>query len=86
MTDRERVLKLMYMAFLDIRTSSHSQDNRTCFVLSDVFHTIPLQMNQADKGKMRYSDIIVWIQKKCEERKCTLWLENAQNHIARLPE
>jgi hypothetical protein len=81
MTEKEYILKLMYRAFLDIRVASSSQDSHTCFVLADIFHNVPLQMNQADKGMESYANIVVWIQKKCEERKCKLWLDNATSDI-----
>lgn len=84
MTDKEFILELMYRAFLDIRIASHSQDSYTCFVLSDVFHNIPLQINQADKGKMSYTDILTYIQKKCEEKNRKSWLDNATSDIAKL--
>lgn len=85
MTEKEYILKLVYMALLDIRVASHAQDSHTCFILSDLFHTIPLQMNRAEKGEISYADIVTWIQKKCEERKCLSWLETATANITHLP-
>ena len=85
MSEKEYILKLMYIAFLEIRMASHAKDSSTCFILSDVFHNVPLQMIQADQGKKDYADIVVWIRQKCEERNCTSWLENAINNIAGLP-
>ncbi len=85
MTDKEYILKLLYAAFLDIRVVSYSGDSRTCFALADIFHNVPLQLNLADKGKMSYADIVTWIQKKCEERNCKSWLDNATANIANLP-
>jgi len=85
MTEKEYLLKLMYMAFLDIRVASHAQESHTCFVLADLFHTIPLQMNRAEKGEMSYADIVSWMRKTCDERKCLSWLENATAHLAKLP-
>lgn len=82
MTDKEYILKLIHMALLDIRVASHLRDSHTCFVLSDIFHNIPLQINRADKGEMSYADIVIWIQKKCEERKCLSWLNSANTNIA----
>ena len=73
----------MYLAFLDIRVASDSQDSHTCFVLSDVFHNVPLAINQADKGKLSYADIVTKIQQKCEQRNCKSWLDNATIHIER---
>ncbi len=83
MTEKEYIFELMYRAFLDIRIASYSQDSHTCFVLSDIFHNVPAGMNQADKGKIRYADIIVGIREKCEARNCTSWLDNATTDIAR---
>lgn len=85
MTDKEYILKLLYAALLDIRVASYSKDSRTCFVLADIFHNIPLQVNQADRGEKSYADIVTWIQKKCEERNCKSWLDNATANIAKLP-
>ena len=81
MTDREYILQLMYRAFLDIRVAAYSRDSHTCFVLSDIFHNIPLQIAQADKGKITYTDIVAWVQKKCEEKQYKAWLDNATSDI-----
>ena len=75
----------MYTAFLDIRVASYSNDSHTCFVISDVFHNVPLQLNRADKGEESYAEIVTWIQNTCEERNCKAWLENALNNISKLP-
>lgn len=83
MTEKEYLFELMYRAFLDIRIASYSQDSHTCFVLSDVFHNVPSQMNLADQGKMSYADIVTSIQQKCEARKCSFWLDNAAADIAK---
>ena len=85
MTEKEYIFKLMYRAFLDIRVASYSQDNHTCFVLSDAFHNVPLQMNKADKGETSYAGIVTWIQQKCEARNCTSWLDTATADIAKSP-
>lgn len=85
MNDREHLLKLMHVAFLDIRMASYSQDLNTCFVLADIFHNIPLQIVNADKSGIGYTDIINYIHKRCEEKKCIAWLDNAHINIAKLP-
>lgn len=85
MLDKEYILKILYIAFLDIRIASYSKDSHTCFVLSDIFHNIPLHMNRADKGEISYTDIVTMIRERCEERNCLPWLENAQANIANLP-
>ena len=84
MTDREYILKLMYVAFLDIRDASHSQDTDTCFVLSDLLHNVPLRINLADKGEMNYAEIVSWIKEKCEASNCVSWLDKATAYTARL--
>jgi hypothetical protein len=81
MTEKEYILKLLYRVFLEIRAASYSQDDQTCFAFSDIFHNIPLQINQANKGKMSYTDIVTWIQKKCEEKRYISWLDAATSSI-----
>jgi hypothetical protein len=83
--DRERIyFKTNVSGNLDIRIASYSQDSYTCFLLSDIFHNVPLQMNRVDKGEKSYADIITLIRKICEERNCISWLENANANIANL--
>ena len=83
MTDKEYILRFMYYAFLDIRAASYSQDSHTCFVLSDVFHTVPLAISRADKGEIDYAEIVAGIKQKCEARNCVPWLVNVTDHIAK---
>lgn len=83
MNDKERILKLLYIAFLEIRIASYAKDSNACFILSDVFHNIPLEIDRADRGEMSYADIIVTIQRRCEERKCISWLNNANSNITK---
>lgn len=85
MTEKEYILKLLYIALIEIREASHSQESHRCFVLSDIFHTVPLRMNRAEKGEISYADIVTGIQQKCEQRNCIAWLENATKHVAKMP-
>jgi hypothetical protein len=82
-TEKEYVLELLYRAFLDIRVASYTQDSHTCFILADIFHNVPSQINLADKGEVGYTEIIIGIRKKCEERKYISWLDNALSDIAK---
>lgn len=84
MTDKEFIFKLLFRAFLDIRIAAHSQDSWTCFILSDIFHNVPLQLNQANKEEINYADIIASIQMRCEERKCLSWFNNVSAGIIKL--
>jgi hypothetical protein len=85
MTEKEYILKLLDIALLEIREASYLQDYHRCFVLSDIFHNVPLRMNRADKGEMSYADIVTGIRQKCEQRNCIAWLENATQHVAKMP-
>lgn len=83
MTKKEYLFELLYRAFLDIRIASYAKDSHTCFVLSDIFHNIPLQMNRTDKGEVSYAEIIADIKKRCGRRRCTSWLDTATSDIER---
>lgn len=85
MTNKEYVLKLLYIAFLDIRVASYEHDHHTCFVLADIFHNIPLRINLAEKGEQGYEEIVTYIREKCEARNCLTWLENARANLERWP-
>lgn len=83
MTEKEYLSELLFRAFLDIRIASYAKDSHTCFVLADVFHNVPLQVNRADKGEISYAEIIADIKKRCERRQCTPWLDTATSDIER---
>ena len=84
MTDREYLLKLIYVAFLDIRDASRAQDTDTCFMLSDILHNVPLRINLADQGEMSYAEIVAWVKEKCEASNYSSWLDKATAYTAKL--
>jgi hypothetical protein len=83
MIEKDYLFELLFRAFLDIRIASYAKDSHTCFVLADVFHNVPLQMNSADKGERTYAEIIADIKERCERRQCTFWLDAATSDIMR---
>ena len=83
MTEKEYLFELLFRAFLDIRVASYAKDSHTCFILADVFHNVPLQMNRADKDEKDYADIVADIKERCERRQCISWLDTATADIAK---
>lgn len=69
--------RLLYFALIEIRAEHTQPPNSKIFVLSDLFHTIPLQLEQALNGELSYAEIMANLQARAERLGCEAWLLNA---------
>ncbi len=76
MTSKTIIHKLLYRILLDIRVEAYStKNNAKIFHLADLFHNIPLQLEQADETG-NYDDLIEWLVRRAKEKGCEQWLVN----------
>ena len=78
MTIQEQILRLMYVAFIDIRVASYDKDIHTIFALSNIFHNVPLHFFKALQGEDSFENVMKNIEYKCSEMNCMVWLDNAK--------
>ncbi len=83
---KELILRLLYLAFLDIRAASHEGNMKKCLVLSDLMHNIPLQLFRVEKENGDYQEILDWIYMRCKQMKCEFWLDNALSQLSYKPD
>src|SRR5262249_19656466 len=44
-TTKRRLYRLLYMTLIDMRAEDHDAENRLVFLLAELFHNIPLQLD-----------------------------------------
>lgn len=76
MNKKEKILRLLYFALLDIRAASNEDNTKVCYILSDLMHNIPLQILRVEDEKGDYQEILNWIRMRCKQMKCESWLDN----------
>lgn len=81
MKEQELILRLIYLALLDIRESSHSSGDRVSYHLSNFFHNIPLEFHRALNGEISFEDLLEDLKNESNNLGCDFWLENAIKHI-----
>jgi hypothetical protein len=83
MTHKTLIYKLMYYAFLDIRSSTRSDDVNlvVAYRLADVFHNVPLQLNRVENENGDYETILLDIRERAKRAKCEAWIDNVIKHF-----
>ncbi|MFK8250991.1 hypothetical protein [Ancylobacter terrae] len=79
---RDRVLRLLHRAFLDIRVIAHEKEARGIFQIGDLFHNTPLQMLSAG-SEDDYRRILDDIRQRAERNGIAGWLDTASADIER---
>lgn len=67
--------RLLFRALVEIRAQGHEQKNKLVFHLSDLFHNIVLEMENAAEGKTTYEEVLKLLEEKASEKGCEAWLE-----------
>ena len=80
--DKSLILKLMHLAFLDIRTVAYeNKSHKAIFKIADIFHNIPLQLERVEKENGDYNKILNDIRVRAIRNECEFWLDNAIQNI-----
>lgn len=55
---KRMLYRLLYDALIEIRASEYEPGDKFVFVLADLFHHVPLQLDQLDRGELTVQDIL----------------------------
>jgi HD-GYP domain-containing protein (c-di-GMP phosphodiesterase class II) len=66
----------MYAAFVEMRAEAYEKQKAKIFHIADIFHTVPLQLERANKGEMTYEEVYSAIKNKAAEKGCEQLLES----------
>lgn len=83
METSEQIFRLLYSALIEIRTEAYEKENTLIFCISDMFHTVPLQLERVQKGEISYAEVFSDINKKASEKGYEKLLENLLDNAMR---
>lgn len=75
LSNKNLVHQLFYLALLEIREEAYETKNAKIFHLADLFHNIPLSLNQAEQAE-KYDEIMERLTNRAGEKGCEQWLEH----------
>ncbi|MDM8552391.1 hypothetical protein QUF72_20060 [Desulfobacterales bacterium HSG2] len=78
--DRSLIHQLLYHALIDIREAACEGNSRAAFRLSDLIHTIPLQLERVTKEEGDYAEILNGLRERARQKGCESWMNNAVRH------
>jgi len=73
-TTKQQLYRLLYTALIDLRAEGHNAENRLVFLLADLFHNIPLQLDLVDRGDLAPEDILRWLRSRAHGTPMEDWL------------
>src|SRR5258708_18996623 len=76
MDSKSMVYRLLHRAFSDLSIEGNQIKNGRVFGIADLFHTVPLQIERADRGEMSYDDILKGLKDNANAKARLDWLEN----------
>ena len=82
MSPRTIIHRLLYLALIDIRMKAYDIQNQEILHLADLFHNIPLKLDQVSSGDEAYEEILAWLQKEALEKGVEEWLRDAIENMA----
>jgi len=75
------VYQLLARALLDIRIASTEGNAKATYDLADLFHNVPYQISRIRAQSGDYSEIIVYLEQRCQQKGLTSWLKTALGDI-----
>jgi hypothetical protein len=67
--------RLLFDALIEIRAYTGDTGDRRVYLLADLFHNVPLQLDRADRGETIPDDIMGWLHMRARQRGIEGWLD-----------
>lgn len=78
---KSQVYRLLYLALIDLRAEGNSAENRLVFLLADLFHNIPLQLDRVDRGDLAPEDMLRWLHTRAHGTPMEAWLNLREQEV-----
>jgi hypothetical protein len=84
-TTKDVLYRLLASALLDLRIYGHASGDQRVFLLADLFHNVPLQLEQVDRGETTPDEIMDWLWTRAQRNGPEVegWLELRIEEAAR---
>src|SRR5690348_10214841 len=71
---KPQIYDLLHRALIDLRAEGHTTENQVVFLLADLFHTVPLQLDQVDQDEFTPDEILSWLRRRAQGTLMEDWL------------
>lgn len=78
---KSQLYRLLYLALIDLRAEGYRAENRGVFLLADLFHNIPLQLDRVDSGDLAPEDILRWLRTRAHGTPMEAWLQLREQEV-----
>jgi hypothetical protein len=80
----KRVLyQLLYNALIEIRLLGYESNDKVVWVLADLLHNLPLQLDRLDQGDLTVQDIMRELEERAHRHGIERWLHRRLGEIAK---
>jgi hypothetical protein len=80
-TTKQQLYRLLYFALIDLRAEGHDAENRLVFLLADLFHNVPLQLDRLDQGDLAPDDVLGWLRSRAHGTPMEDWFNLRMREI-----
>lgn len=78
---KQQLYRLLYLALIDLRAQGHDAEDRLVFLLADLFHNVPLQLDRVDQGDLAPDDVLGWLHSRARGTPMEDWLNLRMREI-----
>jgi hypothetical protein len=71
---KPQIYDLLHRALIDLRAEGHTTENHLVFLLADLFHNVPLQLDRVDQGDLVPDEILTWLRRRSQGTLMGDWL------------
>jgi hypothetical protein len=83
-SSREQLCLLLARAFTDIRSIAYEEKNNSIYMLADLFHIVPHQINKrTNLNNEDCDEILRELYKRADAKQIASWLDNSIESMAR---
>jgi hypothetical protein len=79
---KRMLYELLYMALIDLRFEGHTAQNQLVYLLADLFHNVPLQLDRVDHGDLAPDEVLHWMRQRASGTIMEAWLDQRIPEVA----
>jgi len=66
---------LLHYALIELRAYGHESGDQRVFLLADLVHNVPLQLERVDRNETSPDDVMQWLQTRAQRNGIAGWLD-----------
>lgn len=71
---KPQIYDLLHRAVIDLRAEGRTTEDHVVFLLADLFHTVPLQLDRVDQGDLAPDEVLSWLRRRAQGTLMEDWL------------